>query len=170
MLSEEIYNKDPLFWDSVKILDENSCWEWIGTLNDSGYGVLRRRKKFRSMLRAHRYAMYLFDKLENINDKIKVLHKCDNPPCCNPFHLFLGTQLENIADMRNKGREHIMPSWPGEKNPRAKLSWEDVRKIREIAPMIGWGRYTILARQYGVSTTAIHDIINGKSWLEQLPN
>lgn len=73
----------------------NGCWEWAGAKTDNGYGAYMR-------YRAHRYSFILFN--GDITDGLLVLHKCDNPPCVNPSHLFLGTQSDNIKDCVSKGR------------------------------------------------------------------
>ena len=107
--------------------------------------------------------MYLCGKLDSLSSKKKVLHSCDNPACVNPFHLFIGTQKDNVRDMHAKGRNKIGSS-PGEKNSHAKLTWQDVAQIRELACNYSWGLYAKIARQYGVHTNTICDIVSGKKW------
>ena len=86
------------FWDKVDKSD-NGCWLWIAAKNEHGYGCFRYRNV---LYKAHRVAW------EQVNGTIQndkfVLHRCDNPSCVNPLHLFLGTQLDNMRDMLNKGR------------------------------------------------------------------
>lgn len=84
------------FWAKVDRGDD--CWEWTGIKDPNGYG---RCGMFGETL-AHRVAWKLTR--EAIPGGLFVLHRCDNPPCCNPDHLFLGTQADNIADMDHKGR------------------------------------------------------------------
>lgn len=76
------------------------CWPWTGTRNDLGYGILRVTGK---NVRAHRFA-YELASGRPIPVGLEVCHRCDNPPCCNPAHLFLGTQGDNVRDAASKGR------------------------------------------------------------------
>ena len=108
---------------------------------------------------------------ENIADNLCVCHKCDNPSCVNPFHLFLGTQKENQIDKISKGREargekHSVATKlktpKGEKNPAAKLKESDVIKIRELGAR-GCEQREIAA-QFGVSHTLIGYILRRKLW------
>lgn len=87
------------FWSKVNITDLLSCWEWTGFKN-KGYGQLEFRGKTQ---RAHRVVWMLI--YGEIPDGLCVLHHCDNPSCCNPAHLFLGTMLDNNRDMIKKGRQ-----------------------------------------------------------------
>lgn len=87
------------FWSSVDKDGENGCWLWTRGRNEHGYGVLDRKSG--SGL-AHRYSWELAN--GPIPTGLQVLHRCDNPPCVNPEHLFLGTRLDNMADMTAKGR------------------------------------------------------------------
>lgn len=91
------------FWSKVKLPDviggADQCWEWQASKNNGGYGTFRIGK---IIVKAHRMAYQL--SFETIPHGLAVLHKCDNPKCCNPTHLFLGTAADNIRDMDNKGR------------------------------------------------------------------
>ena len=78
----------------------NGCWEWIGCKWRTGYGYVRVAGKH---IAVHRYMYALYN--GEFNPALFVLHKCDNPSCCNPDHLFLGTQLDNIKDRDQKGRQ-----------------------------------------------------------------
>jgi hypothetical protein len=85
--------------------DENGCWNWKLGKDIGGYGRMKvsegSRKNFRTVS-SHRYSWELWN--GKIPDGLNVLHRCDNSACCNPEHLFLGTQKENIHDMHKKGR------------------------------------------------------------------
>lgn len=98
------------FWTKVEKRDVSACWPWKGSVMGEGYG--RYRQAY-----THRLAWMLAN--GPIPAGLFVLHKCDNPPCCNPDHLFLGTQADNVRDRDAKGR-HWVPS--GERHPCAKLN------------------------------------------------
>lgn len=95
---------DERFWRHVDKRGPDECWEWTGQRKHRPgyhYGVLRRPRKGAPFY-AHRYSVMLhfgmFDR------RLNVLHRCDNPPCVNPAHLYLGTQRDNVRDMLNRGR------------------------------------------------------------------
>ena len=76
----------------------NNCWEWIGNKDKDGYGRLSLNK----IIRAHRYSWELY--FGKIPGDLIICHRCDNPPCVNPDHLFIGTHLDNARDREKKGR------------------------------------------------------------------
>lgn len=85
--------------------DFQACWVWNGGRRQKGYGFFRIAGK---RVRAHRFSYELF--VGKIPADLFVLHRCDNPPCVNPLHLFLGTAADNYHDMVSKGREFRLPS------------------------------------------------------------
>ncbi len=90
------------FWARVE--KTQTCWIWKGGTSGSGYGQLRIQRKLRQKsLLAHRVA-WVLSQTDPIPPSIQVLHRCDNPRCVNPDHLFLGTQYDNMQDMIKKGR------------------------------------------------------------------
>ena len=91
------------FWGNVYPGQADDCWEWHGTLRADGYGQIRIGA---SNVLAHRLAWQLA--VGPIPDDLCVLHRCDNPPCVNPDHLWLGTHADNMHDMFAKGRERIV--------------------------------------------------------------
>ena len=98
-----------------------------------------------------------------IPDGMWVLHHCDNPPCVNPAHLFLGTHRDNMADMRAKGRGRFVNTWrPGEENRNARLSADQVVAIRR-AYSVG-EKQRDLAVRFGVSKSLVALITAGHIW------
>ena len=148
------------FWDKVE--KTKKCWLWIGAKRKDGYGVICLDKK-RNKYRAHRFVMEMKLK-KKLLPSIKVLHKCDNPACVRPSHLFLGTQLDNLRDMFAKRRNSIYFGGKGEKNPGAKLTKKEVEEIRK--KYIPW-KYSQkqLALKYGVVQQTISRIINNKRYV-----
>jgi len=92
------------FWSKFK-RPKGKCWNWLASLDTSGYGLIRESHGSRNCStthKAHRLSWMLFN--GPIPDGLYVLHKCDNPKCVNPGHLFLGTALDNAQDRDKKGR------------------------------------------------------------------
>lgn len=86
------------FWEKVDVGGPDECWDWQGARAHYGHGIIN--VTGRSLL-AHRVAWSI---THGDPAEANVCHRCDNPPCCNPAHLFLGSQADNIADMHRKGR------------------------------------------------------------------
>lgn len=140
------------FEEKVEFIPFSTCHWWLGYLDRDGYGEFRIDKKNKS---AHRFAYDLYKK--EIPKGMCVCHKCDNPSCVNPDHLFLGTQKENIADKVSKGRQAF-----GANQGSAKL---DDDKVSEIKRMISSGEnQTATAKVFGVSQATIWRIINRQTW------
>lgn len=132
---------------------DNKCWLWIG-VKRGGYGRLTYAGKY---VTAHR--MWFLFTYGFIPAGLEVLHKCDNPGCVNPKHLFLGTQKDNMIDCSKKGR---MPFRKGENGSNHKVSNEQVLSIRRLANS-GMPRKR-LCEIYGLKRSQIHNIINRKCW------
>lgn len=142
------------FWQHVKgSADLNGCWEWQGTRNPNGYGM------FASKKRAHRISWEITR--GPIPRGMFVCHKCDNPPCVRPDHLFIGTQKENMQDMHSKGRRQGN-GLDGEKHHQAKLKVADVIEIRKRVSS-GESRASVAA-SYGVTPENVSCIALGKTW------
>lgn len=109
------------FWEKVK--KTNRCWLWTGKLDQDGYGRIWSGDYQQKMLRAPRASWMLHRGL--IPDGLHVLHRCDNPQCVNPAHLFLGTIKDNNIDMTRKGRNIFQ-----HRNPVKKLTDQQIRSIR----------------------------------------
>lgn len=150
------YNGTPTerFWKYVK--KTNTCWLWIGTKTTAGYGALRLRGE--SKQQAHRFSYELHK--GTIPNGMCVLHSCDNPPCVNPSHLWLGTLKDNAIDREKKGRG---VDNKGEKNSRAKLTLNQVEKIRELYETAKYFQRE-LGVLFSVSRSNIREIVNKNSW------
>lgn len=148
------------FLEKIELIPFHECWEWIGSFDPCGYGMMRigsRTDKSRGSRGAHRLSYELF--IGPITKGLYVLHKCDNPSCVRPDHLFLGTQKENVKDMWNKNRQGPRPGYPGEKNPQSKLSKEDIIKIRKDLRL-----HKEIAKDYNISRSVITRIKNKDLW------
>lgn len=126
----------------------DGCWEWQGARHGKGYGHFRWNGK---VTKAHRvsWALYKTDPMPEV-----VCHRCDNPPCVNPDHLFAGTNAVNIADKMAKGRQAKLDG-----NGRSKLTSEQVAEIRASTE-----RHVVLAERYGVSPSTIRHARTQRSW------
>lgn len=140
------------FWAKVDI-DVNGCWEWKGAKNSEGYGTIGINGKIKG---THRVSWWL---AHGEWPSQFVLHKCDNPSCVRPSHLFLGNNSDNMKDKFAKGRD----SNRGERNPARKLTQSLADEIR--SKLTGeWGELTRLAMEYDVSIATIWNIKHGKKW------
>lgn len=143
------------FWNRVDMRSADECWEWTWG-KQNGYGSIFWPPDNRTV-HASRIAWMLTH--GPIPDGLGILHHCDNPPCCNPAHLYAGDQAANTRDMVVRGR-HVAPR--GEDQHNAKLSESEVREIRERYKVVRSTRK--LAREYGVSRACIRFVLQGKSW------
>lgn len=95
------------FWAKVDVRGPDECWEWQASTTSSGYGQIMVNARPRRITRAHRLSWTIAN--GPIPSGMVVCHRCDNPPCVNPAHLFVATQQDNIADMVRKGRGFVPP-------------------------------------------------------------
>ena len=137
----------------------DACWVWTANTIKDGYGHVRENGK---MKLAHQIAWERV--YGEIPENIKVCHSCDNPPCVNPKHLFLGTQKQNMEDMSRKGRHHDVA---GYKHSRRKLSGDDIIAIRSIARGNNVFKKEI-GQIFGISITHVTRIVNRESWLRNI--
>jgi hypothetical protein len=146
------------FWSKVKKTD--GCWLWTGAKKEWGYGVIGRGRNIDLLERAHR-ASWILNR-GPIPKGMWVLHRCDNPPCVNPDHLWLGTRQDNTDDMMSKKRNRP-PKLKGVDHGMNKLSESQVLRIRE---MWSRGRLTqkAIAFRFGIDHTSVHQIVKRKSW------
>lgn len=153
ILVGDVSTKDRLLAYSMP--EPNSgCWLWLRQVSNFGYGMVSTHNgsKF-----AHRMSYEVF--VGPIPEGMSVLHKCDQPACMNPDHLFLGTDADNIADMIKKGRGRLQTD--PESSPRRKLNREQVLYIRSQA---GKKTQQQLAEELGVVHGHVGRIQRGVSW------
>jgi len=146
---------------------ESACWPWAGCKNQSGYGVTSIDGKYTA---THRAAYFYANGITETH--LCVCHSCDNPPCCNPGHLFLGTSPENTANMVSKGRQSkgkshsdaLMPSRKrGEENNLSVMTDEKVMELRKLYSETKI-RLKDLAKQFGISYGGAQKIVLGIVW------
>lgn len=143
------------FYRFVGKPEDNGCILWKGSKLYSGYGMIRSGKG--KEIPAHRASWEIH--VGPIPEGMHVLHKCDNPPCVNHKHLFIGTHNDNMQDMIEKERNVIMK---GENHGMAKLNEDKVREIRKLNKN-GVSRRE-LQEKFGMSKGGIEGIVNGRSW------
>lgn len=141
------------FRKKVRVSGDNECWEWQAAKDGHGYGAIAASGERRT-LQAHRVAYELAN--GPIPDGLQVLHRCDNPGCVKPAHLFLGTHQDNMADMCAKGR--LVTRGRGLPTQSA-LTDEDVRVIRASQ-----GRQWEIGARFGIKQPAVSRIKTGRSW------
>lgn len=149
-----------------KVNKTKGCWEWQGAKSGFGYGVIGVYVNgARKLQKTHRVSWTL--KYGDIPDGMCVLHKCDNPKCVNPDHLFLGSYADNVHDCIDKGRFHILkpgappPRHLGELNGLSKLTSQQVLDIRNMSKTMTRAE---IAKIYSVSRSTVTDIVNRNTW------
>ena len=145
------------FWDHVRKGDLDECWEWTGARERAGYGFLHASHRPRRWWKAHRVSWEIH--FGAIPQGACVLHRCDNPPCVNPRHLWLGSRRDNNRDRVRKGRGHKQH---GEANTNAKLSAADLPAIRRLHER-GMTQEKI-AEVFSISQPQISRVLRGESW------
>lgn len=143
------------FWSKVSV-SETGCWEWTAAKSRDGYGrfgIIGTQVKM-----AHHILIgFQYDP----KTRIQCCHRCDNPGCVRPSHIFLGSDLDNALDRTEKGRGKFTRQ-AGTANGRSKLTDSQVSAIRS-APQTR-GEVSRLARELGVSTATVSNIRSGKMW------
>lgn len=149
------------FWRYVQKGPASACWEWQGKSKVRGYGVLSLGGRGAGKMLAHRFAYTLM--VGPIPEGggphgTVVMHTCDNRLCCNPAHLRLGTQADNVADMNRKRRGKV-PALKGSAHPRARFTEDDIRRIRASDKS-----NVELGRKYGCARQVIGNIRRRTTW------
>jgi len=156
------------FWKKVKKGAPNECWVWTGSTTQRGYGQFCIRDR---RVVAH---WILLPVLPDRSKGEQACHKCDNPPCVNPAHIFIGTQVDNMQDCKSKGRMHFPTNkeldsmrakiihFKGIEVWNHKLDTEQVRQVITSPQFHGINRH--FSRMFGVSEQVISGIRKGHRW------
>lgn len=149
------------FWSKVDRQNPDECWEWQAARMPDGYGAFGRTGSGSGSVRAHRWSY------ENaygaIPEGMHICHHCDNPPCVNPAHLFVGTRNDNMRDMVAKGR-----SRKGERHNQVQLTESQVLEIRREWAA-GGQTQTQIAVRFNTNKANVSQIVRGKKWQHLLP-
>jgi hypothetical protein len=146
------------FWSRVDVhKSDGRCWEWQGHRDDDGYGMFT---VIGPPVRPHGAHRIAFEQGvgHDLATAEQVLHRCDNPPCCNPLHLFVGSTQDNKADCVTKDRHGR-----GDRNGRALLLDPQVVEMR-ARYVAGERDAALLGAAYGVSRTQCYNIVRGRAW------
>lgn len=147
---------DVRFWAQVQKGD--GCWEWQGFRDGDGYGSFWDTGRSQ---RAHRWA--LAESLGRpLLPGVQACHRCDNPPCVRPDHLFEGTNAENSADRASKGRTGGFASRKGQAHTQAKLTSEAVEDLRTL--YAAGAAYEDVIELSGLSESVVHRLLRGQIW------
>lgn len=150
---------DERFWEKVLKAGPAECWPWTAVVNDRGYGMVRVDARRPTKL-AHRIAYELAHGVDP--GPLKVCHSCDNPSCVNPAHLWLGTDADNLADMRRKGRagDEFSGRKRGVDHHAAKITEAQAREIITATDPTN----AAIARRMGLPYKTVSHIRQGNTW------
>lgn len=148
------------FWAKVQTAGGDACWEWTAARNPKGYGVKRLGGRKGRNIMAHRFSWELFN--SEVPAGLLVCHRCDNPGCVNPAHLFLGTPKDNTLDMYAKGRAAPLPLAPLKFTPE---------QCDEIRVLHGLGKsMRAIAREFSTTHSVVRRILLGEGRYEAPEN
>lgn len=172
------------FWKKVEIREQDDCWNWKHSLNRCGYGIHHKSKR---RILAHVLARFISSGVWP-SPGFYTLHECDNPACCNPRHLWIGTHLDNMRDRDRKGRvasgDRAGTRTKPESTPRGDVHWSrrtpekmargesfspsklNTEKVLEIRRLWSTGNHTqeAIARMFGVIQSNVSAIVLRRSW------
>lgn len=150
------------FWAKVDRRGPDECWPWTAAKKPDGYGSFRPAGRQGGLALAHRIAWELTQ--GPIPPGKQVLHECDQPPCCNPAHLFLGDNVANVKDKVAKGRQARGEACAirGSRHGSAKLTEDDVRAIR--AAVAAGELQRVVGSRYGITPHNVSRIVSGLAW------
>lgn len=176
-------NDEERFWSNVDRRGPNECWPWLLSKGNHGHGSTT----FRGVHTSANHVAFMLGGGVFTEEKPFACHSCDNPPCCNPSHLWAGSQRDNMADRDLKGRQargdrqglrvhperaargnrngkftHPEKTPRGENNGWAKLTKADVIKIRAAAERGDFLR--VIASRFNIGTSQTHNIVKRKQW------
>lgn len=147
------------FWSHVDRRGPDECWEWQGARRNGGYGTFDNQVASRwSLERALG---------RPLSSDEQACHHCDNPPCVNPAHLFVGDAATNAADMIAKGRSAVGAKHGSKTRPAQFRSYTKLTAsvIPDIRRRLAWGEPVVsIARAYGVSPWTVYDVSEGRTW------
>jgi hypothetical protein len=150
------------FWSFVDERGPDECWGWQGGRDRQGYGQMTVRRG--KTLKAHRLSWELAHHCE-IPDGMMIRHTCDNPSCVNPAHLLVGTNVDNMHDLMERGDSKKLARCvlPGERHRSSKLTADQVCEMRRLHRENGHGAVE-LARRYGVHRCTAWEAITHRTW------
>lgn len=153
-MAEDIASMAMRFWSKVDRRGPDECWTWNAHRDTGGYGIVSLNSRLE---RAHRVSCALVGNTIPY-DRI-ACHRCNNPACVNPNHVYAGTQSENFQDYMDAGGKNKFRA-RGIEHPRARLTPDLVRQIRRSS----WAQATAIARRIGVTNQCILAVRQGKTW------